>query len=182
MTPIDGTFSFTYDGSPTPPLPGTYTVVASFTAGPAPNSTIYNYANATVTVPLVITLDNTMTVQSGTIAGGLQGTGGINMTGPGTATLNGPNSYMGGTFVTGGTLIVTESDALPDGTSLTVGAGGTFIFDPSQRHRMIGRGTGLARLRHRRGIRRIHAGRNDQRSDQWTVCHVRPFHALAGSG
>ena len=29
-----------------------------------------------------------------------------------------------------GTLIVTNNGAIPDGSSLTVGAGGVFIFDP----------------------------------------------------
>ena len=40
------------------------------------------------------------------------------------------NSYIGGTYVDQGTLYVQNSGAIYDGTSLTVGAGGTFIFDP----------------------------------------------------
>ena len=44
---------------------------------------------------------------------------------------NSADSYSGGTFVDSGTLIVTSAGALPDGSSLTVGAGGTLIFDPS---------------------------------------------------
>jgi autotransporter-associated beta strand protein len=51
--------------------------------------------------------------------------------GPGTLVLSGTNSYTGGTTVEAGTLIVTSNTALPDGSSLTVGAGGTFLFDPS---------------------------------------------------
>jgi len=51
--------------------------------------------------------------------------------GSGTLVLSGTNSYTGGTFVNEGTLAVTDSHALPDGQSLTVGAGGTLIFDPS---------------------------------------------------
>ena len=43
-------------------------------------------------------------------------------------------------MVSGGTLYVTNSSALADGTSLTVGAGGVFIFDPS----VIGAGSPLA--------------------------------------
>jgi len=46
--------------------------------------------------------------------------------------LSGSNSYGGGTTVSDGTLIVINSNAIPAETSLTVGAGGTFIFDPSQ--------------------------------------------------
>ncbi len=53
------------------------------------------------------------------------------LNGPGTLILSGSNSYSGGTTVEAGTLYVTNSAALTDGTSLTVGAGGTFIFDPS---------------------------------------------------
>ena len=49
-----------------------------------------------------------------------------------TVILSGSNSYAGPTVVNAGTLIVATADALPDGTSLTVGAGGVFVFDPSQ--------------------------------------------------
>ena len=51
--------------------------------------------------------------------------------GPGTLILSGTDTYTGGTDVAAGTLAVKTSPALPAGTSLTVGAGGTFIFDPS---------------------------------------------------
>ena len=56
---------------------------------------------------------------------------GIIKDGLGTLILSGSNSYTGGTTVDAGTLIVDSAGALPDGTSLTVGAGGTLIFDPS---------------------------------------------------
>ena len=49
----------------------------------------------------------------------------------GTLILSGSDSYTGGTTVNAGTLIATSNAALPAGTSLTVGAGGTLIFDPS---------------------------------------------------
>ena len=67
-------------------------------------------------------------------AGGLDcsGGGGLIVTGPGTVTLSGPNSYTGGTTVSTGTLLITAASALPDGTRLTIGADGTFVFDPSQ--------------------------------------------------
>jgi len=51
--------------------------------------------------------------------------------GPGTLVLSGTNNYSGGTLVNAGILAITSSTALPDGQSLTVGAGGTLIFDPS---------------------------------------------------
>jgi len=49
----------------------------------------------------------------------------------GTLILSGSDNYGGGTIVTAGTLLVTSDTALPDGSSLTIGAGGTFVFDPS---------------------------------------------------
>ena len=49
----------------------------------------------------------------------------------GTLILSGSDTYNGGTIVEAGTLIATNSVAIPTGTNLTVGAGGTFIFDPS---------------------------------------------------
>jgi len=51
--------------------------------------------------------------------------------GAGLLILSGNNSYSAGTIVAAGTLEIAAGDALPDGSSLTVGAGGTFIFDPS---------------------------------------------------
>jgi len=67
-------------------------------------------------------------------AGGLDysGAGGLIVTGPGTVTLSGTDSHTGGTTVSSGTMRITAASALPSGTSLTVGAGGTFVFDPSQ--------------------------------------------------
>ena len=51
--------------------------------------------------------------------------------GSGTLVLCGTDTYTGGTFVDAGTLVLTQATALPAGESLTVGAGGTFVFDPS---------------------------------------------------
>jgi len=66
-------------------------------------------------------------------AGGLTYSGacGLIITGSGTVTLSGPNSYTGGTTVSAGTLLINASSALPGGGSLTIGTYGTFIFDPS---------------------------------------------------
>jgi autotransporter-associated beta strand protein len=44
--------------------------------------------------------------------------------------LSGTDSYSGGTVVTAGNLIVDSDTALPEGSSLTVGAGAASIFDP----------------------------------------------------
>ena len=66
------------------------------------------------------------------ISGSVSGPGSsLTLNGSGTLVLGGVNSYSGGTRVSAGTLIVTESTAIYADTNLTVGAGGTFIFDPS---------------------------------------------------
>jgi autotransporter-associated beta strand protein len=52
--------------------------------------------------------------------------------GLGTLILSGSDNYTGGTTVDAGTLVLASDTALPDGTSLTVGAGGALIFDSSQ--------------------------------------------------
>ena len=69
-------------------------------------------------------------VFAGTLADG-GGTLGLIVNGQGTLVLSGSNSYSGGTTVEDGILDATNSTALPYGSSLTVGGGGTFLFDPS---------------------------------------------------
>jgi autotransporter-associated beta strand protein len=59
------------------------------------------------------------------------GAGGLIKIGSGTVTLSGADTYTGGTTVSAGTLVVTCSSALAANTSLTVGAGAIFVFDPS---------------------------------------------------
>jgi len=58
------------------------------------------------------------------------GTPSLTKLGSGTLVLSGTNNYTGGTVVNAGILAITDSHALPDEKSLTVGAGGTLIFDP----------------------------------------------------
>ena len=71
--------------------------------------------------------DATNTVFDGAISG--QG-GSLVKQGAGTLVLSGADTYTGGTTVNAGTLTVTNGTAIADGSSLSVGAGGTFIFDP----------------------------------------------------
>ena len=51
--------------------------------------------------------------------------------GMGTLILSGSNSYTGGTYVVSGVLEINNGNAIPAGTGLIVGAGGTFVFDPT---------------------------------------------------
>jgi autotransporter-associated beta strand protein len=55
----------------------------------------------------------------------------VTLSGSGSLVLSGSNSYTGGTTVDGGTLILTNPSAIAANTSLTIGAGGILIFDPS---------------------------------------------------
>ncbi len=50
----------------------------------------------------------------------------------GTLVLSGSDSYAGGTIVEAGTLVVTNPDALPEGSSLIIGADATTRFAPLQ--------------------------------------------------
>ena len=52
--------------------------------------------------------------------------------GSGALVLSGTETYTGGTIVSDGTLIITDDSALPGDGSVTVGAGGTLIYDPTQ--------------------------------------------------
>ena len=85
------------------------------------------------------------TVFNGTVGANLTGSGGLVKDGAGTVVLCGKNSYSGGTTVLAGTLIVNSSDSLPDGSSLTIGAGAEpSSFDPSQTASSISAHYGLA--------------------------------------
>src|SRR5208283_2947420 len=67
-----------------------------------------------------------------TFDGSISGVGGsLDKEGTGILVLSGDNTYTGSTMVGGGSLVAVASTALPGGTNLTIGPGGTFIFDPA---------------------------------------------------
>ncbi len=65
-----------------------------------------------------------------TLSGPLSGSGGLVKLGAGTLTLSGTNQFTGGASVYGGTLILSNDDALADGSNLTIGNGATFAASP----------------------------------------------------
>ena len=65
----------------------------------------------------------------------VSGNGSLTMSGTGTILLSGNSTYTGGTTVDSGTLIVTNSDAFPNGTSLTVGPAARSSSIPPQPRR-----------------------------------------------
>jgi autotransporter-associated beta strand protein len=77
---------------------------------------------------LVVSDSGNLTASGNLSDGGLAKS--LTLDGGGELILSGSDSYSGGTTVTAGTLIAAANTALPGGTSLTVGAGGVFIFDP----------------------------------------------------
>ena len=64
-------------------------------------------------------------------AGGSYNAGNVVKDGPGLMVLSGDNFYTGSTVVEEGTLIAATSEAIPDGSSLIVGADAASIFDLS---------------------------------------------------
>jgi len=93
-------------------------------------------ASHAITAPLILADGLVVTPSSGAtlaISGNISQTAASALTldGPGALILSGSNSYTGGTTVEAGTLYVTNAVAIADGTSLTVGGGGVFVFDPS---------------------------------------------------
>ena len=66
-----------------------------------------------------------------TFSGMLSGSGSLTKIGGGWLVLAAADTYTGGTVVADGTLDVVTSSALPDGTSLAIGADATLVFDPT---------------------------------------------------
>ena len=101
-------------------------------AGPA--SVVVSGGTQTIDSAIILASSASFGPQAGTqltLGGNISGNNmALSLIDSGTLILGGTaNSYTGGTYVEEGALYVNNSAAIYDGTSLTVGAGGTFIFD-----------------------------------------------------
>jgi autotransporter-associated beta strand protein len=87
-----------------------------------------------INAPVVLDGDPTVTVASGTslvISGAIGQSGGsegLSLSGGGTLTVSGDNSYSGGTTVANGTLSVSSAQALPSAGVLVVGRSGRVVL------------------------------------------------------
>jgi autotransporter-associated beta strand protein len=86
--------------------------------------------NSSTTASTLTVSQAATTTFSGTLQNG-SGPVSLVMDGEGTLILAGSDSYSGGTTVAAGMLEITTSHALPAGSVLIVGGGGTFVFGPS---------------------------------------------------
>ena len=85
--------------------------------------TTFDVTDGTLTVSAPLVQDN--------VDGDVSGLSLMSDFGSGTLVLSGTNSYMGGTTVNSGTLIATNSHAIADGTSLSVGDPGLLSMLPA---------------------------------------------------
>ena len=103
----------------------------------APNDALITVTNGSHVIEAPVVLADDLVVSgSGTLDfdGASTITGGFSLTmngAGGTLILSGTDTFTGGVVVNAGTLILASATALRDGSSLTVGAGGTMIFDSS---------------------------------------------------
>ena len=76
--------------------------------------------NGITDIALTVGLNNADTTFSGSLSDSNSG-GSLTLVGTGTLTLTGTNTYGGGTVVEGGTLVLTNNEALPDGSNVAIG-------------------------------------------------------------
>ena len=102
------------------------------TSDPVYGTVMLNGASGSSGTTTVNVTDGTLTVSAPLVQDNADGiTDALALTGPGTLVLSGSNSYMGGTTVNSGTLIATNSHAIADGTSLSVGDPGLLSMLPA---------------------------------------------------
>ena len=127
--------SLTFEGSNRYTLSGSNSVTLQMPGG-SPQITVLAGSH-TISAPVALAGNlavNTAVGDSLELSGDVSDAGGVGaaltLSGNGELILSGVNTYSGGTNVDAGTLYVTKS--IPNGTRLTVGGSGVFVFDPAQ--------------------------------------------------
>ena len=95
---------------------------------PLANQPEFDEDSDTITDPLTFDANVTVLPAAGTqltISGGINGAGGPTVNAPGIVILSGPNGYTGGTKVSAGTLLLSNSASIAANTSLTVARAGS---------------------------------------------------------
>jgi fibronectin-binding autotransporter adhesin len=143
---VAGLLSITSNIAQTLPSPGGIMLSGGTLAGPASGNSSYGAffstgvtinatGNSFITGGLdtvdiaggsMLTLNPTAGTDSLTVTGQVIGGGTLAVSGRGTVYLSGTNSFTGGTLVESGTLVIEDSEALADGTSLTIGDASAF--------------------------------------------------------
>jgi autotransporter-associated beta strand protein len=104
---------------------GTQQIASLNDATPGNGGSVVNSNTSNVAV---LTLSPT---GSATFSGPISGDISLVLNGPGTQVLAGNNTYSAGTIVEAGTLVLNNSEAIPDGSSLIVGQGAASLFAPA---------------------------------------------------
>ncbi len=117
-----GTFTITLKTAGSQTIKAADTSNSSLTG----SSSAVTVAAAAATHFIVAPNINVVNVASGQVASGISGSVSLVKITPGTATLNGPNSFSGGAYIERGELIIAAPSALPNGSSLVVGSATAF--------------------------------------------------------
>ena len=126
-----GTNNFAMSGSGTLTLSNSSTGLASVTVTGGSQSIATALEISGGSLAVVLSNSGVLALSGNIVDDGSQRSLTLAGDGSGQLILSGTaNSYAGGTYVDQGTLYVKNSGAIQDGSSLIVGAGGTFIFDP----------------------------------------------------
>ncbi|MGA2065182.1 MAG: alkaline phosphatase family protein [Thermoguttaceae bacterium] len=88
----------------------------------------FTLTGGTLTGTGTLTSATQLVLQSGTVAASLGGSSGALKNTAGTVTLSAGNSYSGGTTVASGTLVAENAAAIPSGSLLDIGAGGSLVL------------------------------------------------------
>jgi autotransporter-associated beta strand protein len=114
---INTTANWTQFSSPVKYTDGNAVIFDDTASGPSPITVTLN----TIVNPLAVTADNTTDQYIITGTGGITGSGVLQLLGSGTLTLDGTNSYSGGTVISAGQLNINNGGDAINGTAIGLG-------------------------------------------------------------